>query len=445
MDLHISTLLKYYKRADVQEALIEYGHNKEVAVRYGKDGGYGKRPDTLQYPKDVISLVQNGATSFHCSEELWSNPMHLTTQMKRSEQDDLRSGWDLILDIDCPILAYSQIAANILYNALTYHGLTCVTIKFSGNHGFHLAVPFEAFPSQVNGMQTRTLFPEGPRRIAAYLKEMIRRPLAEQLLAFQPLSGICGSLGKNPVDLLSNNEFDPFKALVIDTVLISSRHLYRMPYSFNEKSGLVSIPIAPSDTIIFDKETARPECVLVGAHPFLVREGFEPGEARRLLLNAFDFKLPDDKIAPVGIRREFDTPQEAIPIECFPPCIMSILRGMEDGKKRGLFILTNFLSSCGWSAEQIETLCESWNKTNKDPLREVILKGHLLHHSKNRAKVLPPNCDNQAYYLDLGICTPDGLCKRIKNPANYAFIRAKMRREANMRERDNSEGIVETN
>jgi len=39
--------------------------------------------------------------------------------------------------------------------------------------------------------------------------------------------------------------------------------------------------------------------------------------------------------------------------------------------------------------------------------------------------VLPPNCDNCAYYKSFGVCKPDNFCKYIKNPANYAIKRAR--------------------
>src|SRR3990172_3908477 len=111
--IHISTLLKYYKRPEIQEALVNAADQREVAVSYGGTG-YGKRPDMLQYPKDILEAVKQGATSFHCSEELWRNPLQIVTVMKPEELNELRSGWDLILDIDCPELEYSKLAADLL-------------------------------------------------------------------------------------------------------------------------------------------------------------------------------------------------------------------------------------------------------------------------------------------------------------------------------------------
>ena len=101
--------------------------------------------------------------------------------------------------------------------------------------------------------------------------------------------------------------------------------------------------------------------------------------------------------------------------------------GLQDGRKRGLFILTNFLSSIGWNKEQIKQYIEEWNKKNHEQLREVIIQGHLRYHGDQ--KRMPPNCANAAYYPSLGICKPDGLCKKIKNPVNYAIIKHKKLQE----------------
>ena len=53
--LDISTILLHYKRKDIQEAIVECARGREVSIRY-KNGGFGKRPDILQYPNDVIEL-----------------------------------------------------------------------------------------------------------------------------------------------------------------------------------------------------------------------------------------------------------------------------------------------------------------------------------------------------------------------------------------------------
>src|SRR3989338_1862763 len=110
--MEIGTLLKHYKRRDVQEEIIINSQNKEVAFIYGEKG-FGQRPDVLRHASDVLELAKNGVTSFHASEEIWSNPLRLDAALKKKELEDLRKGWDLVIDIDCPILDYSQIAADL--------------------------------------------------------------------------------------------------------------------------------------------------------------------------------------------------------------------------------------------------------------------------------------------------------------------------------------------
>ena len=38
----------------------------------------------LSYPRDVLEFAKNGATSLHCSEELWRNPLQVTTGMNKN-------------------------------------------------------------------------------------------------------------------------------------------------------------------------------------------------------------------------------------------------------------------------------------------------------------------------------------------------------------------------
>ncbi|MFH1510470.1 MAG: hypothetical protein ABIF10_02165, partial [Candidatus Woesearchaeota archaeon] len=104
-----SALLLYYKRKEIQEKILENSIGREVAVRYNDN--FGKRPDCLQYPKDVIEFAKRGATSFHVSEEHWKNVQALSPMLRKDELDELRTGWDLVLDIDCKVLEYSREAA----------------------------------------------------------------------------------------------------------------------------------------------------------------------------------------------------------------------------------------------------------------------------------------------------------------------------------------------
>lgn len=424
MPIDISTSLKYYKQPEVQEAIVKSAEGKEIGVLF-QGSFFGKRPDILKYPKDVLEFAKNGASSFHCSEETWSNPLQLNSNLKRNELDELRSGWDLIIDIDSKILDYSKIAADLVVQALRYYDIDSLSTKFSGNHGFHIAIPFEAFPETVNEQKVKNLFPEGPRRIASHLKRMILPFLTKTLLDKESIDEIMKKTGLKKEELTVNGKFDPFSFVGIDTILISSRHLFRMPYSLNEKSGLVSIPIKPEKILEFNKdEEANPKNILFERN-FMNRELARPGEARKLFIQSFDETVEVDPIVKNEIK-EFVGSATAVPEQYFPPCIKLILQGLKDGKKRSVFTLTNFLTCNGWGYDDIQKLMTDWNKKNPEPLREVIIQGHLKYHKKQNKKILPPNCSNKAYYSDLGICQPDSFCQKITNPANYSILRQKI-------------------
>src|SRR3989344_7528451 len=208
-------LLKYYSNKKIQEFLLKISQNREFIAKFNDN--FSKRPDTLQFENDIIEFVKKGATSFHISEEQWLNPLLLQSGMSQTELNNLRKGWDLILDIDGP-LEFSKITADLIIEALKFHDVENFTIKFSGNKGFHIAISSNAFPDTVDNKRTKDLFPEGPRIIASYLKEMIKDELSERV-----------------------NNKNPFSIVDIDTILISNRHLFRAPYSYHEKSGLISI------------------------------------------------------------------------------------------------------------------------------------------------------------------------------------------------------------
>ena len=439
--LTIADTLKYYKRDDIEDAILKAAEHREIAVRYG-DSGFGKRPDTLTYKDDILSFAQKRVTSFHSSEELWSNPLLLGPDISKEDLANLRIGWDLVFDIDCHFFDYSKLAASIIIDILKKYNIHSFTLKYSGNKGFHVGVPFEAFPKMVQGVETRLLFPEAPRRIATYIKFLVKEKLAVDIMKLEKnnFDSIIKKVGKPKDEIIyyKSNEFGEKVPMLnseafldIDTILISPRHLFRMPFSLHEKSGLASIPIRPKHLLDFKKEEAIPEKVVVDSNlEFLSRKSVEPGEASALLMQAFDF-TPQSREEPMKkreINEEFEVITNPLSRDYFAPCIKNILKGVDDGRKRSVFVLINYLRSLGWGFDAIKTLLLDWNKHNKEPLRENYIIGQLNYQQKNRKKILPPNCSNKMYYKDIGVCTPDSLCQKIKNPVNYSIIKM---REAN--------------
>lgn len=429
----LSKTLLFYKRKDVQTALVEYAKDKEVAIRFGDY--FGKRPDALMYEADVLELAKKKMTSLHCSEELWINPLSLRSEIKKQEMDELRKGWDLILDIDCHHFTYSQIAAHLLVKILKDLDIKSITCKFSGNKGFHLAIPFEAFPQEVHGKQTKDLFPEAPRKIAFYLRDKLR-PLFEKAIMQYEKGDINNIVKRTGIEhnklvrrtdekaiIQTEQETDKLivdEFLEIDTVLIASRHLYRMPYSLHEKSELVSVPVDVNKILKFRKKDAEIQNVKVRL-PFLERTTAKKEEAKQLFINAYDFSFDETKTGEQRERKEYVLPENAIKEEFFPPCMNNILNGLKDGKKRALFTLINFLKGAGWTYENIKEKIHDWNKKNPEPLKEVYLNGQLRQIKKTKEIMPPHNC--KRYYQDLQVCSPDSFCNKIKNPLQYTKLK----------------------
>jgi len=487
--ISLSTALKHYKRKDVQDEIILAAHDKEAVARFG-DKGFGKRPDILKYPTDIIEQVKQGATSFHVSEEHWRNPLQLTTLMSKKDADSLRTGWDLVIDIDFEVWEITKLIASEIIKALKEHGISSISCKFSGNKGFHIGVPFEAFPEKVHNNETRLLFPESTKRILSYLADYVDSKekgfgLSKKIIKSSEFNDFLKRTGKDVDEFTKDiclkcsarlkpedkkqveficpkcgktvsadksvkymlcdkdkvymekiqgpaikkcqecggKKFGKKVNLFIDAMLISSRHLYRMAYSLHEKSGLASIPIDPDKILGFEKSSAKPETLRITKFRFLDRKNVKKGEAGKLIIQAFDHKIYDERAE--AEKKEYVSLGFALQEDFFPPCIKKGLLGLKDGRKRFSFILINFLTSVGWDYEKIEKLLTEWNKKNYEPLREVSLLGQLKYHKRNKKKVLPPNCDNAAYYKDIGICEPDNLCSRIKNPVNYSRIKVK--------------------
>jgi hypothetical protein len=173
------------------------------------------------------------------------------------------------------------------------------------------------------------------------------------------------------------------------------------------------------EVLSFSKRLAEPSRADFSV-PFLDRSAATRGEANKLLIAAFDYnpQLEEEQ----DEKKEYEIPAEAIPEEFFPPCITIMLQGLKDGRKRALFTLINFLRGAGWSFDQIESSLLSWNERNEEPLRPVTIKGRLRYERTRKEAVPPHNC--MRYYQDFGVCRPDAFCNRIKNPLQYARLKA---------------------
>ncbi|MDO8623668.1 MAG: LAGLIDADG family homing endonuclease [archaeon] len=277
-----------------------------------------------------------------------------------------------------------------------------VLLHNSGSKGFHIIVPWKAFPKEIYDTSTKDRFPELPRIITKYLTEKTKAQLITEVTRLTTDS-----------KYIKDNEAS--KQVMPDLILVSPRHLFRMPYSLHEKTAMASVVLDKSEIKNFQ---------IIDADPLKVKlRNFIPdsreGEAKELLTQAMDwFRENNNEEVKEKTSIEFKPIKlDKLSDEMFPPCIKKILSGMQDGKKRSLFVLINFFRSTGMEKEEIEKRISDWNKKNENPLKEGYIKTQLIWSYRNKI-IMPPNC--KEYYQGLGVCIPDNFC-RFKNPLTYTI------------------------
>ncbi|MFH1106185.1 MAG: hypothetical protein V1731_03200, partial [Candidatus Aenigmatarchaeota archaeon] len=384
--MNFSQVFEYYSRDDVQNALLGVSASREVSGIL-RDGKFGSRPNMLAYKNDIGQMVRSNSVSFHGSVERWSNPMSLAAGMKRQDLDKLRTGFDLLLDLDFKVFDHAKIAAKIFIDALKKHGVKSIFLKYTGGKSFHIAVPFESFPETVNYRPTRLQYPEIPETIVKYLNGFVRHKLEREIFRIEPdIEELANKLNVPLNELLREERFEiglfgsnQTKSVQIkmlpESGLFSSRHLFRLPYSLHESSFLASVPLKISDIDGFKKEDAAPDKVKV-KEKFLFDVQKSDADAAGLVIEALDWAAKETKPEPLRSKPVF-TEKSVITKEFFPPCIMKILGGMSDGRKRSLFILINFLRNMNWSMDRIEEEVNEWNQRNTQPLPATYLRGQV--------------------------------------------------------------------
>ncbi len=452
MDIRQKLLRFYQRNPDVLYDMIRSAQNREVTFRY-ESGSFGKRPNTLENEGDVLQLVRRGVISLHMSVERWNNPLDLSTSLRRKQLDEMRIGWDLVIDLDSKDFEYSKYTAKLIVDLLRNYGIKRYYVKFSGGKGFHIAIPWESLPEIIEleeEIEVAKEFPELARTVASFIAYKIEDKLRKQMIYRE--GSVEEIIKKFSLDVLPEN-FSPFHVVEIDTILISSRHLFRMPYSLNEKTNLLSIPIRDDRIMDFRKEEASLDYYSYEGIPFLNEDLDRKEEARKLFLDAivweetnklekakFEAIVEDQLYKKSGkdLSQEISDERKKLRIcgkiseEYFPPCIKNILSGIEDGRKRAVFILINFLKHVGWNWEEIEEKLREWNENNPEPLKERYIEYQLDWHkrvyNKRSDGYLPPNCNRKEFYADMGICKPDEICKLIKNPVQYPLKKIKLSR-----------------
>jgi len=205
-----------------------------------------------------------------------------------------------------------------------------------------------------------------------------------------------------------------------DLILVSPRHLFRMPYSLHEKTALASIVLKSEEIRDFQPKDADP---LKAKIKNFMPEAKE-GEATELLREALDWhknQHPEEKQWKTDAKKYIDfkpVKLSELSEENIPPAIKKILQGMKDGRKRALFILINLFRSVGIEKDELEKRIYVWNERNEIPIKTGYIKSQLSWSYRNKI-ILPPNYDKD-YYKGIGIIPTEEEI-RYKNPANYVI------------------------
>ncbi|MFH0832845.1 MAG: DNA primase small subunit domain-containing protein [Candidatus Aenigmatarchaeota archaeon] len=397
-------IIEYYSREDIINELVKNSKDREVVGAYF-DGSYDSRPNMIQYPSDIVQMAKKGITSFHISVEKWKNVMQLTNE----NYEQLRKGFDIVIDIDSKIgIDEAQLTATMICNFLERYGIRNYGIKFSGRRGFHICLTNEMFPKEIDFTPFAKQYPKIPRIIAAFIRNSIADDLMRELIRRKSAKELLSILEEPP------DKLDPYYFVEVEKDW-GSRHLFRAPYSLNEKTWLASLPINFQQLKNFSIESANPKKVKVAEVFFRGEEN----EAESLLLAALDWNammMKEEKAKP----KRIISWDKKIDEELFPPCIKLILGGLSDGRKRSIFTLVNFLRMMNWSPQEIQERIFKWNENNKSTLPNSIVLSTIRYHEK-RESTPPANCSNNMYYIDIGLCKPDQYCRGIKNPVTYPF------------------------
>ena len=411
-------VLDYYSREEIQQALLKVSANREVAGVY-ETGAYSKRPNSLVFPNDIAYMVKSGVIEFHGSLEHWSNPASL----KEGNYNDLRTGWDIVLDLDCDLFDHGRIAALVLAKELKKLGVNNLSLKFTGGTGLHLGIGWKSLPKEIDYKSTINQFPDLARKVASFLKYRIKEDLESALLKKYTPEQLAEKTAKPIGKIIKDDGINPFEVVDIDPILLSARHLFRLPYSLNMKSFRVSVPLRFEELENFKQEDASPDKV----YPKLgFLDSGEEGESELLLGEAIDYYNKMQKTEKIQEKRKRVEFTAAIKNEMFPPCIKAISSGLTDGRKRGVFILLNFLRSAKWKPDDIETYITGWNSKNNPPLPDSYIRSQIRWHLSKDKILPPPNCPSEksvGWYESIGVCRPDKICGQpnilIKNPISY--------------------------
>lgn len=185
----------------------------------------------------VSRLRLNDPFPFFFSVETFSDP----SMLEKEDPNKLRINWDFFLDLDSEDFEAARRAAHKASQTLLKFNIENYLLKFSGRRGFHLFIPGLSLDIFHPG-EFQLAYPRLAVMLAKFFEAVINEPKVK-----------------------------------IDLAVYKARQLMRAPYSYHEKTGLLSVPV--NDPLSFKIKRAKLENVKV--RPFFTKGNL--GEARKLL------------------------------------------------------------------------------------------------------------------------------------------------------------------
>ena len=234
--------MRYYRRLDVRHAIMDFaraseGSGERECAFYNASSKdiqrhLSEHPIALDSAAAFDQALALGATAFYCS--YWRYP-------GRDFSHPL--GHDLVWAVRARQggLKFAKVVTAWVTEALADDGISKPWIKYSGQLGFDILIPFEAIP---NGAWM------GDGHALADLQRGLTNSIASYLTERRSSIRVDGV--SSPLKIKRGT----------NTCLLSElrvrRGLLLAPMSLNPESGLVSVPIAPDEVVEFSVLDASP-------------------------------------------------------------------------------------------------------------------------------------------------------------------------------------------
>ena len=260
--------MSYYNRADVRRAILDFARPRSIARECAFYNAQAKsiqryfdygRPVVFDSNAAIDRALRAGATAFYCSYWRCADP----------GEPDEPLGRDLVWTVRAEEggLGFAKLVTSTALEALSSGGIQEPWVKYSGGLGFDIIIPLE-------------LIPAGAWGGSLYALEDLQRGLTEYLAGYLTEHFERVRAGRKSITIERENE------TYLLSELRARRGLLLAPMSLNPETGLVSVPLAPSEVGEFSVLDASPNNV----RAFMWTQ--PSGMAHRLL----------DQMAPIATR-----------------------------------------------------------------------------------------------------------------------------------------------